>query len=800
MSQIHSGNKGAAIKNRIRTTALFAAFFLSGISGLIYQTVWVRMLTRYLGSTTSATATVLCVFMGGLALGAWLGGKLADRIKRQLFGYVILELCIAVSGILMSFLIISVLGGLYVNFYPWFGENAVGLTVARIAFCMVCLLPPTVLMGATLPFLVAFITHSTYRFQRGLGQLYSINTSGAVLGVFLTGFVLIGELGESSSLYTAAMLNLLSAFFVYRIEKESRLTDSEFRHPEVEREAKLEMPSPYPAPIRFWSGIAIFVSGFSALSYEILWTRFLTLPLQTSIYAFSLMLGIFLVGIALGSGLSIRFKISETCPAALFALFEILIGFLTVVGMIVFLKFGQLSIGFTSGYSFGILTAFLIVFPVAVIFGWQFPIAVRCCIADATRPGKETGWAYSANTLGAIFGSIIGGFVLIPIIGTAISFILIAIVNTGIGLILLWLAPKCERGRLPVLAGVLTAIFILMIIGIGDPYKKVIHERVVRMMGKDAQIYAFHEGVAGNTVPAGSPKHRLHRHLLINGIGMTTLLSEAKLMAHLPMSLISDPKRVLVICFGMGTTVRSASKYPAGDRVVEINAVDIVPNVFDCFKYFHSDAAQIASLPNVHLYADDGRNFLLTHQGLHDVITIDPAPPLHSAGTVNLYTQEFFELCKSKLARNGVISMWLPPAPLSESLMIMKSFVNAVPGATLWGGLGFSGFYLIGGHRPFDQTDESLTDLADRLSKIKDLSEWDAIYGDPKMLQKVYLLGSKEFEKMVEHAQAVTDDHPYTEFPIWRGVLTREVPILTADAVRQFIQAQKRRSQSSNVQ
>lgn len=788
MPNVHPTTEETAGEKTWGLAGLFAAFFLSGISGLIYQTVWVRMLTRYLGSTTAATATVLCVFMGGLALGAWLGGRLSDRIKRQLFGYVILELCIASSAILMSFLIISVLGGFYVNFYPWFGGHAVGLAVARIIFCMACLLPPTVLMGATLPLLVSFVTRRKYRFQRGLGQLYSINTFGAVLGVFITGFVLIGELGEHASLYSAALLNLLAAFLVYRIKNKLSALPVESSPVEDQEDAKPELPSPYPAPLRIWSGIAIFVSGFSALAYEILWTRFLTLPLKTSIYAFSLMLGIFLIGIALGSALSIRFKISETRPVALFALFEILIGFLTVAGLVVFLGFGQLSEGFMGSYAFGILTAFLIVFPVAVVFGWQFPVAVRCCLSDASRPGQETGWAYAANTVGAIGGSIIGGFILIPVIGTANSFMLLAVVNTGIGLILLWLAPKSERGELSVFASLMMVVFVLMVVGVGDPYKKVIHERVVKMMGKDAQIYAFHEGVAGNTVPAGSPKHRLSKHLLINGTGMTTLLSETKLMAHLPLSLVPDPKRILVICFGMGTTVRSASKYPAGGTAIDISAVDIVPKVFDCYKYFHNDADRIVALSNVHLFADDGRNFLLTHDGGYDVITIDPAPPLHSAGTVNLYTREFFELCKTKLAPAGIVCMWLPPAPMTESLMIMKTFVNTFPGATLWGGLGFSGFYLIGGHRLLDQTDETLSVLAGKLGSIEDLREWDAVYGDSKTLRQLYLMGSKDFEMLVKDINEVTDNYPYTEFPIWRGVLTRTVPYINANAVRKYVQ------------
>jgi spermidine synthase len=275
---------------------------------------------------------------------------------------------------------------------------------------------------------------------------------------------------------------------------------------------------------------------------------------------------------------------------------------------------------------------------------------------------------------------------------------------------------------------------------------------------------------------------------------MTVLVSETKLMAHLPMALAKDPKRILVVCFGMGTTLRSASRHPGVQ--VDIDAVDIVPNVFDCFKFFHKDADGIVQKPNVHLYADDGRNFLLLSQKAYDVITIDPAPPVYSAGTVNLYTREFLSLCKSRLTEDGVVCLWLPPAPASELLMIMKTFANVFPGASLWGGLRMPGFYLIGGHRSFEQTPDSLSSLVRHLSKIPDLSEWEAFYQDEAILTNLYLLGSNALRQLVKNVPEVTDDRPYTEFPLWRGVLTGEKPNLTASVIRR----QKQRLQRANFQ
>jgi spermidine synthase len=542
--------------------------------------------------------------------------------------------------------------------------------------------------------------------------------------------------------------------------------------------------------IRFWSRITIFVSGFTALAYEIIWTRLLLLPLKTSMYAFSFMLALFLVGIALGSWLSTRFSVSRERPVSTFAAIEVLIGFLTVLGMLVFSFFGQMAKGFTREFYFGVVTCVLMVLPVAVAFGWQFPVAVRCCISDSSAPGKETGVAYFANTLGAILGSVVAGFILIPVVGTAMAMVILGLLNILLGFILFIVSPDGERGRLPWVAGFLSCCFVLMAFGVGNPYKTIMRERVFQYLGPNAQMYAFYEGVTGTTVPAGSPEHPLARHLFVNGIGMTLLVSETKLMAHLPLALVEDAERVLVVCFGMGTTVRSATRFSS--EKVHIDAVDIVPRVYDCFQYFHSDAEEILSQPNVHLYTEDGRNFLLLRSNLYDVITVDPSPPIHSAGTVNLYTREFLELCKSRIHQEGVVCLWLPPGPASELLMVMRTFVNVFPGASLWGGLTHPGFYLIGGHRSFGQTQKSIEALAKQLGEIQDLAEWDHRLKDGNLLRQLYLMGPTAFTSLTQNSPEVTDDHPYTEFPLWRGVLTGNIPYLNSSAIRQVLARSKR--------
>ncbi len=760
---------------------LYLAFLLSGFSGLAYQTVWVRMLTRYLGSTTAAVAVVLSMFMAGLAIGSYLAGKISKRIL-PLRGYMILEACVATAGLLSSFVIISVLGKYYTHLV-WFVQQDPGLLLlSRIVFSAACLILPTAFMGATLPILVEFTTRQKMDFQMKLGALYAINTFGAALGVFITGFFLIGFLGEKSTLFVAALLNLLAALLVFKM---SRLNPETARV----RERRLrEAPGKdeiayYPVAARMWSYAGLFVSGFTALAYEIMWVRYMMLPLETSVYAFSAMLGLFLIGIGAGSLLSSRFSFSATKPLATFAFIEMLISLWTLAGMLIFSVFATLTIGYKAFPVLGFTACIFMVFPIAFLFGWQFPVAVRCSISSILSASEETGRAYALNTLGTILGSLLAGFVLLPLMGTGFSLLLLSGANLLIGFVLYYLSRSDEkRSALLVPVVALIGLCAVLVFKNGDPYRYAMLIRAAQDLGADFKVFGFDEGIAGTTVSAGVPGKMFAKNLYINGVGVTRLCTETKLMAHLPLTLVERPKKMLVICFGMGTTVRSAGTH----RGLLIEAVDIVPAVFDYFTHFHPDGAETLRNPNIRFHGDDGRNFLLATRDRYDVITIDPSPPLHAAGTVNLYTKEFLELCKSRLSESGLVCLWAAPGPASEILMLMKTFRTVFPEATLWGGIKMTGFYMIGGNRPLPMSPERLNALTDNLSAIRDLGEWDAAYQNRTVLKNLFLLGPKEFAALVEDTDEVTDDHPFTEFPLWRRLTKNWRQILTADDIRRL--------------
>jgi spermidine synthase len=747
-------------------SALFLAFFLSGCSGLIFQTVWVRMLTRYVGATSYATATVLAVFMGGLAIGGWLGGRFADRARRPALIYAVLELLIAATGLAASFVVIQGLSTYYVSFYDTFGTHPSAVLLLRIVFIVCCLLPPTVLMGATLPLLVSFVSRLGDSLQVGLAKLYTINTLGAVVGVLVAGLFLIGEFGERTSLIVAGSLNLLAALLAVALRSPQGAAAAPITAATSSEDAEVYSPG-----VRRLAVLAFMISGYSALAYEIFWSRYLVLWLQTSIYAFSVMLGTFLVGITMGSLVVARQK-RHADPLAKFGMLEILIGFWTVLGLGLLPWSNDLFIAASStshpvAYRFilSAMTCVAWVMPIAFFFGVQFPIAIRCCQRRSDAPGRTTGMAYAANTLGTIIGALSASFLLIPLLGTARAMVLVAALNIVIGLFLLAAAPAIERkGRL-VLGFGLAVVFVGLAYFVGDPYRPIMAARF-KSIGSGWEIFHSFESATANTISGGDLSKKYERTLVVNGTGMTELCNETKLMAYLPYLLAENPKRLLVVCFGMGTTFRSASQYP--DLVID--AVDIVPEVFQCFSDFHPDAEVWTSRPNAHLHADDGRHFLLIHPEKYDVITIDPAPPLYSAGTVNLYTKEFFQLCKDRLAPKGVLNVWLPEAPEIEMKLVMRSFLEVFPEMSLWGSLGYPGFFLIGGHQSMHQTPEQVAAIAKKLSTIPDLLEWkiNADYSQPAEVERLYMLDGPGLRPYLEGVPVVSDDHPYTEFPLWR--------------------------------
>lgn len=755
-----------------RQRIIYALFFLSGTSGLMYEVVWLRMLTRITGVTTYATSTVLAAFMAGMALGSLLLGRYIDSKPEKLKIYATLELLIGISAVVLPSLLNEI-----VPVYGWLhklgGENAGLGGILRGGLSFFIVLVPTTLMGGTLPVIGSYLVRKDHRFGRHLSMLYGLNTLGGVMGVLVSGFVTIGALGEMVTIYIGAGINLLVASTAYKLGRLESSADPPKAPPGSQTLQSYRL-SPYSYSVRRFVLVAAAVGGLTALAYEVIWTRHLILFLRTSIYAFSGMLALYLCGIALGGVAVSRRVVSIRAPLSLVGWLEILLGVLSVVNLYLFSSLDCPWPNSFIDYLKPVCATWVIVFPITFVLGMIFPIMGVCYAPSVDKTGASIGALYAANTLGSIVGSLSACFFFIPIIGSTSSISLLASVNVILGVILLALEPTWSFTR-KLSCAPIVIIFVLLAFGSlhRDPFLTTIQGRVYAhastspLSGANTpsrtEIDFHREGIQG-TVTAlqvmGS------KQLWIDGVGMTGLGSETKLMAHLPILFAKDPKDFLVICFGMGTTVRSALLYPD----MKVTSVELVPEVYETFKYFHPGKVNELNNKNVELIVDDGRNYLQFTAKKFDCITVDPAPPVWSAGTVNLYTKEFITLCRNHLNPNGAMCLWFPGYTRDVDLSILKTFTEVFAYTSVWSGPHLRGYYIIGMLRP-----QPWTELRANVNRAfrepwftKDLTEFDHSVESPQDLLRLLLWDEKQAREWANEGSTITDNYPYTEFFLWR--------------------------------
>jgi spermidine synthase len=781
--------------SRLLSGPLLGLFFVSGISGLMYEVVWVRMLTRVLGSTSYATSTVLAVFMAGLGLGCLLAGRVADRMKNPLKCYAVLELAIGVSA-LISMMLPNQLLPLYRSIYLAADGSRAALTLGQVAIAMLLLLLPTTLMGATLPTLCAYGARRVKSFGHCVGTLYAVNTLGAFIGVLAAGIVLIGAIGETATILLGSFLNVAVSVVAFRMVSAARKKEGDSTTqiaPEPVAAEKTEAKSIKPLPIGLQRFVlfAFFVGGFVALANEVIWSRMLTLYQGTSIYAFSTMLGVVLAGIGYGSLVMGRSVDKVKDPFYQFARVQLLIGLAATFGLFCFDIFSEFSVASLLDYTnlhLLWLTPVVLLGPMTFLWGISFVLAVRCCHGGADTTGKSVSNLYTWNTIGSILGALAGGFWLVPTWGVSPSGIGLAVTSVLVGVLLLSVHPGGLKSYArPLDFGIMAASCLLLFL-VGNPYYDVVEQRASARTAQktDEKMVVFKhvEGASGTTTAFG-PYHQLW----VNGSGMTHLCTETKLMAHLPISICENPKDVLVICVGMGTTLRSASRH----ENLNIWSVELLPEVYDCMQYFHDDAKEVLANPRVHPVVDDGRNFLLMRDQEYDVITIDPAPPFYAAGTVNLYTREFFALAKSRLRKGGVLCLWIPPWVDTEVSIVLNTYLDVFEHVSLWTGPEFKGLYVVGSRHQQKNAETRIAQLFDNPRVVADLTEWDDLCDRPEKIVELYIADADQIRDRFASALIMTDDRPYTEFPLWRTMWQDNRNMLTGDQLRSQIELVRRK-------
>jgi spermidine synthase len=778
-------NTRRLVGNRAVFTALFICFFLSGVAALLYEVVWVRMLTQIFGSTAYAVATVLAGFMAGLALGSYVFGRIVDRKRNFLRLYGWLELGIGLYGFLVPHVFAAAFG-IYENVF-WLHQIspfAFNCVLFLLAFGLLAV--PTFLMGATLPVLSRFVVQSLSHLGRRIGDLYGTNTLGAVVGCGAAGYYLIPALGIRGTLYAAAALNVAIAGSIIVLDwlhKKDPQDTSADSGPSKET-AVVERPT----RVEILLLVAIGLSGAAAMIFENAWTHALTMIIGGSVYSFTTMLLTFLVGLATGGYLYARLLGGRIIRVTLFGLIELGVGGAALATIPLFealpLIFIRLHAGF--GDSFPLFLAIqvavscLVMFPSTLLFGMTFPMVVRLFTQSLHNVGIAVGTIYAVNTVGAIAGAFAGGFIFLPLLGIQHSIVIGAFINLIIGYILILADPHPGKARRLALGSAAAAGLVVLALRLPawDPriltsgvtvyagrYKSLPTDSLrLEEMRQDEVLY-YREGLTA-TVSV----HRLHRDYLYlktngktdgsYGDSLTMLLT-----GYIPLFLKPQAKDVAIIGLGTGMTAKAVGAFP----VQSIKVLEIEPAMAEAAAFFTDKIGGILRDPRLGIVPSDGRNYMLATAQLYDVIISEPSNPWIS-GIASLFTREFYEVAKGKLKPGGIFAQWIHVYSMSpdDFRMVLRTFAQAFPHVAVWN-MQESDFLLLGAATPlsFDYRSARQSFAANPIIRSDFLSLG---LTDPYALRGFYRMGKKELLNFAEDAEINTDDNVRLEFSAPRSL------------------------------
>jgi spermidine synthase len=755
---------GDDVTARVRAT-IFVIFFVSGACGLIYEVIWLRMLSLVFGTTVYAVSTVLAVFMAGLALGSYGFGHYIDKHRSPLKVYAALEVGIGLFAVLIP-LIFFLLENLYIAVHLSTHPSRSILTVLRFILSFLVLLIPTTLMGGTLPVMSKFLVRQKGRLATRVGHLYFANTLGAVIGCFVTAYFLIQLLGVRETGYLAALGNLVVGFIALEINKASPPLEESLVLTPATSELKRE---PIPALFRLvlW---AFALSGLCALAYEVLWTRILSLFIGSTVYAFSAMLSTFLCGLALGSLIIARRADKHKDLIFLFGILEITIGILCLLSISLVKILDPVSraifetVPFKTWWrwmGYGLFISAVLMFIPTLLFGTTFPVVAKIYTRHLERLGRGIGNIYSVNTIGAIVGSFLGGFILIPLIGVQKSILTMALLNGAVGLALILSSPDAHGLKKLATIAVSVLAFLLVAWRVPVDQPLVLFSPDIYRSGDKL---LFHEQDADATVVVLEGTDNVRRLYANRNEAAEDSRWDApshKVIAHIPLLLHPNPKRALVIGFGMGVT-----SYAITCHDVEVDAVEISKGVINANSYFVEANHHILDNPLVHVYIDDGRNYVLLTQNKYDMISAGIIHPGVSPGSANFYSKDFYDQCKRILTPNGVMSQWVPLHYVTPEnfRIITRTFKGSFPNATLWFKYTNNFMMLIG-----TNTDQPLQidfqDFDRRVHQPKVLADLASIeVDDTYALLDSFMMGSEAIKQYVGEGPIHTDNRPYIEF------------------------------------
>ncbi len=747
-------------------TIFYVILFLSGISALIYQIVWIEKFGLVFGVLVYSTSAVLAAFMTGLAIGSYLFGKLADKRINHLKLFILLELGIGTFALLFPEFFKGLMN-LYTSASNQFTDASFMIHLIRFSLSFIFLLIPTTLMGGIIPIVSKYIVSDLQYLGNRLSKLYAYNNLGAFLGVLLAGFILIRIYGLYITLYIAAGLNFFNAItlLLYNKFAEDKQQISEFQNESKTKQPTLNYDnisniSPKLLTIILW---VFAIEGFTTLAYEVIWTRlFVSFAFDHSTYLYSTIIFSFIFGLFLGGMIISAFIDKISNHVVWLGLLEILIGITSLLILIIFMSLFPALVDMrehlTSWWALSFreyVVIFSFLFIPTILMGMTFPLVGKIYTDNTRVLGQRIGFVGFLDTIGSVAGSLAAGFLLIPVLGLKSSFILAVMINIIIGLRVINHYPfeNSKKKNFITYASVsLTVILVLLLPG---------QTNFMSLINKDEtqKLVYYKEGVEATVAVHQFPNG--FYGMSVNGIKTAFTNKEDlrvhAMLAYLPYFAHPAADNAFVVGLGMGITVNSLATL----NLKRVDVAEISPAVVQASKkIFHEINQDVFSKNNVNLIIEDGRGYLFSKKESYDIITTNAVHPRISP---NLYTKEFYEICKNKLHDDGVICQWLPTNLMTENEFqsLIKAFIKVFPNTSLW--------YLNHGHTLLLGQNDTLNFNINRLEQlfqmpsVKRNTRLADIY-NPGIFISMYVMGSRELSEYIHNAPVNTDNQPIVEY------------------------------------
>ena len=727
--------------------------FVSGFCSLVYQTLWVKQLGLVIGVDVYAVSIVVSGFFFGLGVGSFYFAGVAQRSANPRRLYAQLELATATAS-LLTLLLLWLGAPLYVAIEAYLGRIAIALLWLIIAI-------PAVFMGGTFLALLRYYRTDKRRLGQSVGVLYGANTSGAIIGTITTPFVLIPLMGVIGSGLFAVSVNLVLALLAAQLLL-PKLVGSE-----VSAERSVGTQG------RHIIFVLYSLVGFSAIAYEVIWGQMIIQFLNTRSHAYAVMLAVYLAGLAVGNLLMSRrvdaikntwqtfsLLILTAAASALFSIVLVNAEVLEIqrsVGALVYQWTGQLGFRMLAQFLF---ISFFFIFVPTCCFGALFPVAAKISDGNAKQGTLSSGYALATNTLGGVVASLLFGFWVIPALGLINAVVSVTVLLCTIACIALYHA-RCSRHVLPAFAASLLLIVSLAVSMPRDKFAQLL----VNQEGGELQYFA--EGV-GNTVAViqQGEGDREFRRLYIEGISNTgdvmASLRYMRLQSYIPLLVFNgQPRSALVIGMGTGITSGALLNYPALET---LEVVELLPEVVAATPYFQGNYA-VYDNADIGITVGDGRHKLLRDPQRFDLITLEPPPPT-AAGVNNLYSSDFYQLCKTRLTPNGVVAQWWPISTqsLAASRSLVRAMLDSFDYVTLWT-TELHEMLLVGSMHPMSVDIARIENIMHYPPLAESLREIGI--NSPEALLATYMMNKEGLEAFAGDAKPVTDNFPRLEYDSW---------------------------------